>query len=133
MEATSVTRTEKRGGCHPRKKMMKDGPGEQLVISKTTKTCIKQLSLHARVAAEIVNSGLASTATQDDAHQQAFRVLLHSQLTDRCQKPKLKYSSIASSKLSSEMMWEANMMVAVNFKKAKDRQPRKVMKDLSKF
>ena len=70
----------------PSKKIMvKDGPGEQSVISKTTKTCIKCLSSHARVSAETANPGLASTATQDDAHQQPLRVLLHSWLTDGCQ------------------------------------------------
>ena len=63
---------------------MKDGPGEQPVIRRTTKTHIKHLSSHARVAAEIANPGLASTATQDSAHQQPLRVLLHSQSTDGC-------------------------------------------------
>ena len=48
---------------------MKDGPEEQPVNSKTTQTHIRHLSLHARAAAKIANPGLASTATQDDAHQ----------------------------------------------------------------
>ena len=64
---------------------MKDGPGEQPVISRSTKTHIKHLSSHARVAAEIANPGLASTATKDGAHQQPLMVLLHSQSTDGCQ------------------------------------------------
>ena len=63
-------------------KMMKDGPGGQPNISRTTKIHIKHLSLHVMDAAEIANQGLASTATQDDAHQQALRVLLHSRPTD---------------------------------------------------
>ena len=57
---------------------MKDGPGEQPDISRTTENHIKHLSSHVRDAAEIANPGLASTATQDDAHQQPLRVLLHS-------------------------------------------------------
>ena len=65
--------------------MMKDGPGEQPDISRTTKKHIKHLSLHVRDAAEIANPGLAFTATQADAHQQHLRVLLHSWVTDRCQ------------------------------------------------
>ena len=65
--------------------MMKDGPGEQPDISRTTKNHIKHLYLHVRDAAEIAIPGLASTATQDDAHQQPLSVLLHSQMTDRCQ------------------------------------------------
>ena len=64
---------------------MKDGPGEQPDISRTTKNHIKHMSSHVRDAAEIANPGLASTATQDDAHQQPLRVLLHSRVTDRCQ------------------------------------------------
>ena len=75
----------KRGEAAIQEKMMKDRPGEQSVISRTTKTHIKHLSSHARVAAEIANPGLVSTATQDNAHQQPLRVLLHSQLTDGCQ------------------------------------------------
>ena len=64
---------------------MKDSQGEESVISRTTKTHIKHQSSRARVAAEIANPGLASTATQDDGHQQPLRVLLHIQLTDGCQ------------------------------------------------
>ena len=48
---------------------MKDGPGDQPGNSMTTQTHIRHLSLHARAAAEIANQALASTATQDDAHQ----------------------------------------------------------------
>ena len=66
----------KRGQAAIQEKMMKDGPGEEPVISSTTKTHIKHLPSHARVATEIANSGLASTATHDDAHQQPLRVLL---------------------------------------------------------
>ena len=61
---------------------MKDGTGEHPVISMTTKTHIRHLSSHARVAAEIANPGLVFTATQEDAHQQPLTVLLHSQSTD---------------------------------------------------
>ena len=84
MKAASVTRTEKRGRLPSKKKMMKDGPGEQPFISRSIKTNIRHLSSCARVAAEIANPGLASTATQDNAHQQPLMVLLHSQLTDGC-------------------------------------------------
>ena len=58
--------------------MMKGRPREQQVISRTIKTNIRHLSSHARVAAEIANPGLASTATQDDAHQQPPTVLFQS-------------------------------------------------------
>ena len=68
----------KGGEAAIQEKMMKNRPGEQLVISKTTKIHIKHLSSLARVAAEIANPGLACTVTQDDAHQQPLRVLLHS-------------------------------------------------------
>ena len=84
-----VSQGLKRGKAAIQEKMMKDEPGEQLVISKTTKTHIKHLSSHARAAAEIANPELVSTATQDDAHQQPLRMLLHSQSTDGCQKNKL--------------------------------------------
>ena len=73
------------GRLPSKKKMKKEAPGEQLVISRTTKTHIKHLSSHAGVAAEIANPGLASTATQDDAHQQPLRVLLHNRSTDEWQ------------------------------------------------
>ena len=76
----------KRGEAAIQEKMMKNGPGEQPVISRTIKTHIKHLSSHARVAAELANPGLASEATQDNPHQQPLRVLLHSQSTDGCQK-----------------------------------------------
>ena len=79
----------KEGRLPSKKEMMKDGPGEQPVISRTTKTHIKHQSSHARVATEIANPGLASTATQDDAHQQPLRMLPHSQSTVRCQQPTL--------------------------------------------
>ena len=64
---------------------MKDGPGEQPDISRTTKNHIKHLSSHVRDAAEIANPGLDSTATQGNAHQWPLRVLLHSRVTDGCQ------------------------------------------------
>ena len=80
-----VSQGLKRGEAAIQEKMMKDGPGEQPDISRTTKNHIKLLSSHVRDAAEIANPGLASTATQDDAHQQPLRVLLHSQVTDGCQ------------------------------------------------
>ena len=80
-----VSQGLKRGEAVIQEKMMKDGSGEQQIISRSTKTHIKHLSLHARVAAEIENPGLASTAKKDDAHQQPVRVLLHSRSTDGCQ------------------------------------------------
>ena len=73
-----VSQGLKRGETAIQEKMMKDRPGEQPVISRTTKTHIKHLSSYARVAAMIANPGLASTATQDDVHQQPLRVILHS-------------------------------------------------------
>ena len=68
----------KRGEAAFQEKNDEDRPGEQPDISRTTKNHIKHLSSHVRDAAEIANPGLASTATQDDAHQQPLRVLLHS-------------------------------------------------------
>ena len=51
-------------------KMLKDGPGEQPVNSRTTQTHIRHQSSHGRAVAEIANPGLVSAATQeDDAHQ----------------------------------------------------------------
>ena len=77
-----VSQGLKGGGCHLRKKLMKDGPEEQLVNNRTTQTHIRHLSSHARAAADIANPGLTSTATQGGAHQWPLMVLLHSQWTD---------------------------------------------------
>ena len=68
----------KEGRLPSKKKMMKDRPGEQPVISRTIKMHIRHLSLHDRVAAAIGNPGLASTVTQANAHQQPLTMLLHS-------------------------------------------------------
>ena len=76
-----VSQGLKRGEAAIWKKMMNDGPGEQPVNSRTTQTHIRHLSSHARAAAEIANPGLASMATQDDAHQWPFMALLHSWMT----------------------------------------------------
>ena len=73
-----VSQELKRGEAAFQEKNMKDRPGEQPDTSRTTKNHIKHLSLHVRDAAETANPGLASTATQDNAHQQPLRVLLHS-------------------------------------------------------
>ena len=92
-EAFADERTHGSSKCHEdwkegrlasKKKFMKDRLGEQPVICRTTNTHIRHLSLHDRVATEIANPGLASIATQDDAHQQPLMVLLHSWLTDGC-------------------------------------------------
>ena len=66
----------KEGRLPSEKKMMKDGPGEQPFNSKTMQTHIRHLSSHARAVAEMANPGLASTATQDDVHQQPLMGLL---------------------------------------------------------
>ena len=58
--------------------MMKDRQGEQPINCRTTQTHIRDMSSHARAVAVITNPGLASTATQDDAHQQPLTALLHS-------------------------------------------------------
>ena len=91
-----VSQGLKRGEAAFQEKMMKDGPGEQPDISRTTKNHIKHLSSHVRDAAEIANPGLASTATQDDAHQQPLRVLCHSWVTDECQGEYLYYYNTIS-------------------------------------
>ena len=64
-----VSQRLKRGEAAIQEKMIKDGPREQSVNSRTTQTHIRHLSSHARDAAEIANPELASIVTQDDAHQ----------------------------------------------------------------
>ena len=73
-----VSQELKRGEAAIWEKTMKDRPGEQTVNSRSTQTNTKHPSLHARAAPEISNSGLASTATQDDARQWPLTVLLRS-------------------------------------------------------
>ena len=58
---------------------MKKGPEEKPVIRRATQFHNSHLSSYAMGAVEIGNPGLpASTATQDNAHQQPLTALLHS-------------------------------------------------------